>query len=297
MDCEIETTAPSTATCSCCGNLSVRVTGFVTCEGDATAFYYGAYTNGHAEQSFDLVVCLGDVAGTVAEVEGERVSFSMKARLIDDGHGLGLIDGAASAWPGVEALGKQLSRQEALSHPWREKAFEIADQVIARDRALGGYLDRCRSGDTAVPLEAGFREPDDVFAVPKEERAVRVEAAKGLATLDGERFFVRCLLPIHVEKYENWHVGLWVEVSADAYGQTSDRWDLPSYVGHSFRGILANAFPLLGLTTGNAVEARAVSQTELPHIVGADDAQLSSLLKRELPVDEFERLAVAGHYL
>lgn len=240
---------------------------------------------------------LGDVAGTVAEVNGERVSFSMKATLIEEGHGLGLIDGAASAWAGVDTLGRQLSRQEALAHPSKPKAFEIVDQAIARDRALGGYLERCRCGDSAIPLEPGFRLPDAVFSVPANQHAERVKATKGLATLDEARFFVRCLIPLRVEKYEFWNVGLWVEVSADAYAKTSERWELASYVGHSFPGTLANALPLLGLIIGSVVHAKAVSQNELPHIVGADDTPLSRLLIRELALDEFERLAVAGHYL
>ena len=130
-----------------------------------------------------------------------------------------------------------------------------------------------------------------------EDRARRVVTSKGLATLDDERFFVRCLFPIHAEKYDVWNVGLWVEVSADSYKHTSDLWDVPEYLGHSLRGTLANAFPVLGLAVGSVVEAKAISENELPHIVGADDGKLSDLLKRELPTDEFERLAVAGHYL
>lgn len=78
-------------------------------------------SNGHAEKSFDLVVCFGDT--TIVERGPSLVHNEGHAH--GEGPRLGLIDRVASAWEGVDTLRSQLSRGEVLSH-WKEKAFEIA---------------------------------------------------------------------------------------------------------------------------------------------------------------------------
>ncbi len=75
-------------------------------------------------------------------------------------------------------------------------------------------------------LELTFRLPDVVAALQPEERETRVQENKDLCVLDGKRFFVRALLPLPVAEREHpYNVGLWVEVSQQAFERVYELWD------------------------------------------------------------------------
>ena len=75
-------------------------------------------------------------------------------------------------------------------------------------------------------LELTFRRPDEVAALPAEEREARVQENKDLCVLDGQRFFIRALLPLQVAERERpYNVGLWVEVSKTSFERVYELWD------------------------------------------------------------------------
>ncbi len=75
-------------------------------------------------------------------------------------------------------------------------------------------------------LELTFRRPDVVAALQAEEREARVQENKDLCVLDGERFFIRALLPLPViEREHPYNVGLWVEVSKQIFERVYEVWD------------------------------------------------------------------------
>ncbi len=78
-------------------------------------------------------------------------------------------------------------------------------------------------------LEPSFRRPDIVFALPPEERRRRiVRDSDDLCVLsgeDGNRWFVRCILPIPVHEYPDgtaW--GFWAEVSERDFATIEKNW-------------------------------------------------------------------------
>lgn len=75
-------------------------------------------------------------------------------------------------------------------------------------------------------LELAFRRPDVVAALSAEEREARVQENLDLCVLDGARFFIRALLPLPVTGREQpYHVGLWVEVSQQAFERVYLLWN------------------------------------------------------------------------
>ncbi len=289
---ELETTPSTREACSCCGRSMVFVTGLLTEAGDAVGFYYARFVNGHEEQTFDLAICIGDVAGEFAD-SGPRTTFVMKARE----EGVSLVDGSSSPWAGKALLGQMLTRAEALAHPNRAMVFELFDLIAEADPALRSYRARCRCGDSAVPLELGFDLPDDVFALPKSERAARAKTGRAFVELDGKRFFVRTLLPIPVETVGSWNIGVWLELSAPDFRKLREVWTTDAFVGHRFEGALANEISEPKLSRGTKVEARGVDSQQLPHLVSSSDHGVTQLLKRRWPWAEFEGFAARHHYL
>lgn len=284
----LETTTPKREPCSCCGRSVVFVTGFLTEASAAVGFYFARFVNGHEDQSFDLAICIGDVAGS-----GPRTTFVMKARE----QGVSLVDGLSSPWAGNAMLGRMLSRAKALAHPDRAMVFELSDVIIPGDPALRSYRARCNCGDSAVPLELGFSLPDDVFALSESERTRRAKIGKAFVELDGTRFFVRTLVPMPVETIGTWNIGLWLELTASDSRRLKEVWTSDGFVGHRFEGTTANELSEPTLSRGTRVEASGVDSEQLPHVVSSSDHRVEQLLNRRWPWGEFERFAARHHYL
>ncbi|MBS2017058.1 MAG: DUF2199 domain-containing protein [Deltaproteobacteria bacterium] len=295
---EIELAEPSCEHCECCGGLDVRLTRFVERRGEAFAIYYAAYTNRHESQKIAMLVSLGDWGEE--SPPDQRVAFFCEVRLGDDGYEVSLRDAATSVWSDVKLVGAKLSREEALGHPWKGVAFAVLDAAFEQDPPLRGFLDRVRCGDTSTPLERSFEAPDDVWSLGA-ERSARSELSRCFASLDGARFFVRCLLDIPVEGYGTWHVGLWVETSEADHRRARDAWEDPAaFSGLRFRGTIANDLAAdlgLRLAGRQAVEVVVSDPESLPRVAAPGRGDLAELLASPWERTDFERFAVARGFL
>ena len=210
-----------------------------------------------------------------------------------------LDDAAGSVWRGAEILGEKLSREEALRHRWKATAFEVLDEAFAQDRWLHGFLQRVRCGDAAVPLEMDFRAPDDIAALPAKDP--RAELSRSFASLDGSRFFVRCLLPVPVEGYETWCVGLWIEVAKSDYDDVRAAWDDPvRYPTLRFSGLVANDVAAtldLPVPRGIRVALHTPDPASPPRVEAPATGELADLLAKPWPRAAFETYAVARAFL
>lgn len=290
---EIERSEPSLSRCDCCGGLSVRLTRFVHRDGDAFAIYYAAYANGHGDE-LSVLVSLGDW-GEDGD-PSRRAAFSCRVRPTDDAYEVMLADAAESPWGHADVVGEKLSRGEARAHPWKTTAFEVLDQAFAQDPSLRGFLQRVQCGDAAVPLEPSHAWPDDIFELDEDERRERADTSRNFAALDRARFFVRCLLPVPVEHYGTWCVGLWVEVAEPDYDQVRGAWDDPErYPRVRFTGVLANDIAPLALpiALGSRVHVH-VPDPEAPPMI---EATASGDLARTWSRVAFEEYAVARGFL
>lgn len=291
---EFELEEPSASRCECCGGMTVRLTRFVSRDGDPFAVYYAKYASNHPGDELAMLISLGEwgESGTPER----RVAFHCRVRPIEDSYGVMLADGAASPWSEVNILGRLLTRDEALKHPWKQTAFEVLDEAFVQDPSLRGFVARAHCGDSAAPLERNFGLPDDVHAL-RDGLEQRAKVSRHFVSLDAKRFFVRCLLDLRVEHYETWSIGVWVEVSKADYERAWAAWEDPeAYAKLRFEGVIANdvAGDLgLPIDRGAKVSVFVPNPVEPPRASGVSGSDLERLQTREWPRDAFERWALS----
>lgn len=292
---EFEFAAPSVGDpCPCCGGLSVRSTGFVTLDEDAYAVYYAAYANNHPEQELALIVSIGDWGEN--SDGSNREAFYCRLRPANQTYELMLGDASESPWADAELLGRKLSREQARAHPLKDTLFALTDEIGARDPRVVGYFSRAACGETGIPLERNFGMPDALWCIPEEERKERTKLGRNFAKLDGNRHFVRALLSFDVEHYDDWSVGLWVEVSRDVFDEVYEAWDEPHrYAALAFTGKLANDLAPLDLPAplGAEITVHATDPNGALRVKDSAPAKLRQMRARPWDRSSFEKYAVA----
>jgi hypothetical protein len=295
---EIEVSEPSVSHCDCCDGLTVRVTGFVCRQGEAFAIYYAEYSNIHPENEIALLVSIGEWGEE--SVPSQRAAFYCRVRPVDDSHQVTLGDVADSPWSDVELIGQKLTRAEALAHPLKTTAFELVDAACDEDVSLKGFLQRANCGDPSEPLERSFGAPDEIFALGDDQKA-RAELGRSFACLDGERFFVRCLLPLQVESYGPWCVGVSIEVSKADYTHVRAVWDDPElYPTLRFAGVAANDLSEeldLPLKLGSQVQLHVTDPDTPPRIESPNAGALAKRISQTWAKAEFESYAIKRGFL
>jgi hypothetical protein len=295
---EIERSEPHVSRCDCCDGLTVRLTRFVYRDGDAFAVYYASYANNHPDNELAMLVSLGTWGkGSTAS---KRAAFYCRVRPTEDSYQVMLGDADQSVWRDARIVGARLSREDALRHPWKKTAFEVLDEAFVQDPSLRGFLHRVHCGDAAVPLEWSFAVPDEVFALGDQQKR-RATIDRNFVILDRKRHFVRCLLPVGVEGYEPWNVGLWLEVSEIDARRVRDAWDDPvAYPALRFSGVLANdvqAHLELPLALGVGLHAHVPNPDAPPMIARPVMGAFTGILATPWPRDDFETYAIARGYL
>ena len=108
----------------------------------------------------------------------------------------------------------------------------------------------CRETHEGFPALA-YELPDAIFALSTDERQARAVMSSDLCILDDARYFIRCVLAVPVQDYdEDFEYGPWVELSAEDFGRYSVWFNLGVSPGwHAADGRIANAFPASAETT------------------------------------------------
>jgi hypothetical protein len=111
---------------------------------------------------------------------------------------------------------------------------------------------KCGEGHPRNELELTFERPDAIVALPKSERESGVKESDDLCTINGKRFFVRSVLPLPVEEWEEpYRIGIWVEVERAAFDRVLELWDDPAQHREApFQAKLANDIPSFPPTCG-----------------------------------------------
>jgi len=295
---EIEMSEPSVSNCDCCGGLSVRLTRFVYRDGDAFAIYYAAYSNNHPDNELAMLVSLGEW-GEDSE-PSQRTAFYCRVRPTEESYEVMLGDAGQSAWGDVDLVGEKLSREEARQHSWKGTAFELLDEAFVQDRSLRGFVQRVQCGDAAIPLEKNFHAPDDIFVFGDAKKG-RADLRRNFASLDGSRFFVRCLMPVPVEHYGTWCIGMWIEVEKSDYDQVWKAWDdAELYPTLRFTGVIANDVGAdldLPIAKSSKVQVHVPDPDSPPRIEPPTGGELGELLTKTWPKGAFEEYAVARGFL
>jgi hypothetical protein len=135
---EIDFEEPEMSICDCCGTESVRLTRFVTRDGDAFAVYFAAFTAGHPEAGVNLIVGFGDWSEGAPETGREAFSFRLwtdETRFITS-----IEDPNDEIFPAT-VLGRKLDRAQGLAHPLCREVFDLSDHIVRCDEPIKKFLD------------------------------------------------------------------------------------------------------------------------------------------------------------
>ena len=296
---EIELEPPQIdGACECCGDYPVRLTRFISRDGDARGVYYGLYSNRHAEPGIHVLLSLGPWwEGSQPE---ERHCFYFQIQPEAESSTLRLGDATESPWGEIASMGAPQSRAQALQHPLKPEVFALHDLMVEADVSIRGFLDRSGCGDPCEPLEVRYGLPDALFVLPEEDRAGRTKLGGDFVSLDDSRFFVRALLPLPIEGRGTWDVATWCEIAPSDFEMLHEVWNEPEdYARFSCPGTLANDCSDIEEEgyLGAAVEIGIRDPEQLPIIESSDQVSLATRLSTPWDWPDFRKLAVERGFL
>jgi hypothetical protein len=115
---------------------------FVYSDGDAHAVYYAAFSDKHSDRMVSVLVSLGEWDGwDGGDAPKDRAAFALRIRSAASEYQVMVADAAKSSWHDATFMGRMLSREQALKHPWLQEVFHIADHIVTEDQDVRDYLD------------------------------------------------------------------------------------------------------------------------------------------------------------
>ncbi len=127
---------------------------------------------------------------------------------------------------------------------------------------------QCGNVHSIDEMELSFRRPDAAAVLSQQERENSIQESNDLCVIDGERFFIRAVLPLPVEARERvYKIGLWIEVNQPAFERIYELWDETKQDEEEpFQCYVANSIPTLPETTGLSAEVRLTGPGLRPQI-------------------------------
>jgi hypothetical protein len=125
----------------------------------------------------------------------------------------------------------------------------------------------CGETHEGMPTDHAWTLPDDVWAVPKEERANKASFNSDLCQF-GDRFFIRCILQLPFKsqpEYYGW--GIWVELAAADFHHYVKIFDEDGSAEPLVAASIANAIPGYPSTLGLPVHVQFQDSTSRPLVL------------------------------
>jgi hypothetical protein len=111
----------------------------------------------------------------------------------------------------------------------------------------------CGELHDGLPTDCGYELPDDVWAIPKEERTSRAKFTKDLCQM-GDRWFIRCLLKIpFIERAGYYGWGIWVEVEKAVFDRYLELWEVDASSEAPYASTIANRLDAYNRSIGEPV--------------------------------------------
>ena len=180
--------------------------------------------------------------------------------------------------PGFVA-GAARGREEVVADPAaKARLFGFHDQVLRNHPDVRHLFDREHGRDFS------FKLPDCVFALPPDQRSPRNQ--ENFAELD-ERVFVRALVLVALADGEELRIGVWVEVTREAFfALLRVFWDdEAAYAAMRLTGTIESSLALAGHDTrGAAVTLKARDPSQCLFVAESATPWLAELLRSCLSV-------------
>lgn len=130
------------------------------------------------------------------------------------------------------------------------------------------YCATCGRDHEGLSTDWGFTLPDEVWAIPEDQREAQARFNDDLCQW-GERYFIRCILPVPLagtDDYFGW--GAWVEVEAEAFERYLDLYDADGREEPPLPGKLANRLaPYPGTSLGTRLFIQLQTPDERPTLI------------------------------
>jgi hypothetical protein len=134
----IEFGDPKFSVCECCGGRTTSLTRFVYKDENAHAIYYATFSDTHPAGFVNAVVSLGEWGeGSDASA---RLAVALQIRVGTKNSEVMVTGPDECPWRDAKIIGRILSREEALNHPWISEVFHISDHIVAEDEPVKRYL-------------------------------------------------------------------------------------------------------------------------------------------------------------
>jgi len=120
--------------CSCCGNMSRTVWGFVHTPDATIAAYFVQWTLNQPDHGADFDLIIGEW-GEKSGLES-RQAVSLEYRIFDGQGSFMVIDASARDVGSSELVSEVLSREQVIGKPIADVAFAVVDAVFIKDKRL-----------------------------------------------------------------------------------------------------------------------------------------------------------------
>lgn len=120
-------------------------------------------------------------------------------------------------------------------------------------------------------IEIMFRLPDEAATLLAQKQEERVQANEDLCAIDGERFFVRAVLPLPVvSRTHPYNIGIWVELDRASLERIGVLWNDPNQSSEPpFSVRIANEIPSAGGSCGTAATLQLTGPTTRPNVLAS----------------------------
>jgi len=137
----------------------------------------------------------------------------------------------------------------------------------------------CGTVHEGLTTDWAFKLPDEVWAIPEEERAERAMCSSDLCRF-GDRLFIRCVLSVpFVESEGSFNWGCWAEVNRPVFERYLSLYDADGSDEPWHAGKLANVLPGYARSLGAACAIQFRESTHRPALLLPPDDR--SLLAAE----------------
>jgi hypothetical protein len=136
----------------------------------------------------------------------------------------------------------------------------------------------CGQVHDGLPTDFAYSLPDDVWAIPPDEREEKAKFDRDLCKY-GDRYFIRCVLRVpFTEGPGSFNWGVWVEVAAPVFQRYLILFETDASSEPRHTGRLANALPDYSDTLNAKVEIQFRESTERPdvYLVADDPSSLAN---------------------
>lgn len=137
------------------------------------------------------------------------------------------------------------------------------------------------------PLEQHTRDlrllrPDEIADWSDHDLSDRVDTNDIFMRVDGDRYYIRSILPVHLSGGHLIAFAVWVQVTVDDLTVAAPTWDTPDYADLRLSGYLANTLPPFpDLEIGAPVETEVKHLDELPYVSGSSNPLLTQILETD----------------